>query len=546
MEKPVYVIGHKNPDTDSVCSAVCYARLKSLITGKNYIAKRAGHLNEETQYVFDSFKIKPPEYINDVRPQVKDVDIYEIDGVDEQISIKEAWNIMKSNNVVTLPVTDGEELKGLVTIGDISRSYFEVYDSDILARANTRFMNIVDTLKARVITGNTEQTVDSGKVVIAAANPELMEQFIEDGDIVILGNRYEAQLCAIEMNARCIVVCEGAQVSKTIVKVADENNCAVIVTDYDTYTVARLINQSMPISYYMMKRSGLVTFCLTDYIEDIQDVMSKKRFSNFPVVDENGKYAGMISRRNLLRHGRKQLILVDHNERSQAVSGVDTADILEIIDHHRIGSIQTMSPVYFRNQPLGSTATIIYQMYKENNLVPDRETAELLCAAIISDTLILKSPTCTQTDIDACQSLAKLSGIDIDSCGRAMFKAGSNISSKTPKELFNRDFKKFAVGDIVVGVGQVNCMEADEIANVQKIMGGYIDEVTGENGLDMAFFMITNVLDGCSEVLCGGKNAVQTLSMAFNVQPAGESVHLDGVVSRKKQLFPVIMEALQQ
>ncbi len=546
MEKPVYVIGHKNPDTDSVCSAVCYARLKSLITGKNYIAKRAGHLNEETQYVFDSFKIKPPEYINDVRPQVKDVDIYEIDGVDEQISIKEAWNIMKSNNVVTLPVTDGEELKGLVTIGDISRSYFEVYDSDILARANTRFMNIVDTLKARVITGNTEQTVDSGKVVIAAANPELMEQFIEDGDIVILGNRYEAQLCAIEMNARCIVVCEGAQVSKTIVKVADENNCAVIVTDYDTYTVARLINQSMPISYYMMKRSGLVTFCLTDYIEDIQDVMSKKRFSNFPVVDENGKYAGMISRRNLLRHGRKQLILVDHNERSQAVSGVDTADILEIIDHHRIGSIQTMSPVYFRNQPLGSTATIIYQMYKENNLVPDRETAELLCAAIISDTLILKSPTCTPTDIDACQSLAKLSEIDIDSCGRAMFKAGSNISSKTPKELFNRDFKKFAVGDVVVGVGQVNCMEADEIANVQKIMGGYIDEVTGENGLDMAFFMITNVLDGCSEVLCGGKNAVQTLSMAFNVQPTGDSVHLDGVVSRKKQLFPVIMEALQQ
>ena len=546
MEKPVYVIGHKNPDTDSVCSAVCYARLKSLITGKNYIAKRAGHLNEETQYVFDSFKIKPPEYINDVRPQVRDVDINEIEGVDEQISIKEAWNIMKSNNVVTLPVTEGEELKGLVTIGDISRSYFEVYDSDILAQAKTRFMNIVDTLKARVITGNTEQTVDSGKVVIAAANPELMEQFIEDGDIVILGNRYEAQLCAIEMNARCIVVCEGAQVSKTIVKVADENNCAVIVTDYDTYTVARLINQSMPISYYMMKRSGLVTFCLTDYIEDIQDVMSKKRFSNFPVVDENGKYAGMISRRNLLRHGRKQLILVDHNERSQAVSGVDTADILEIIDHHRIGSIQTMSPVYFRNQPLGCTATIIYQMYKENNLVPDRETAELLCAAIISDTLILKSPTCTPTDIDACQSLAKLSEIDIDSCGRAMFKAGSNISSKTPKELFNRDFKKFAVGDVVVGVGQVNCMEADEIANVQKIMGGYIDEVTGENGLDMAFFMITNVLDGCSEVLCGGKNAVQTLSMAFNVQPTGDSVHLDGVVSRKKQLFPVIMEALQQ
>lgn len=546
MEKPVYVIGHRNPDTDSVCSAVCYARLKALITGKKYIAKRAGHLNEETQYIFSRFKINPPEYIKDVRPQVKDVDIHEIDGVDEQISIKEAWNIMKNNNVVTLPVTEQDELKGLVTISDISRSYFEVYDSDILAQAKTRFMNIVDTLEARVITGNTQQIVDSGKVVIAAANPELMEQFIKPGDIVILGNRYEAQLCAIEMNARCIVVCEGAQVPKTIIRVAEENGCAVIVTDYDTYTVARLINQSIPISYYMKGRSGLITFCLTDYIEDIQEIMAKKRFRDFPVTDENGRYIGMISRRNLLRHGRKQLILVDHNEVSQAVAGVDTADILEIIDHHRIGSIQTMSPVYFRNQPLGCTATIIYQMYNENNIEPDRETAGLLCAAIISDTLILKSPTCTQADIEACRSLAKIADIDIESFGRAMFKAGSNISSKTPKELFNRDFKKFAVGDVVVGVGQVNCMEPDETETVKEVMSGYINEVTGENGLDMAYFMITNVPAGSSEVLCGGKNAVQTLSMAFNVQPFGESVYLEGVVSRKKQLLPIIMEALQQ
>ena len=347
MKTPIYVIGHRNPDTDSVCSAVCYARFKTIITGECYIPKRAGHLNEETQFVFKNLGIKPPEYMRDVRPQVKDVDIHFVDGVDENISIKQAWEIMKKNNVVTLPIASDGILKGLVTIGDISRSYFEVYDSNILSVAKTRFENIVDTLKAKVVTGDTTQIVDSGKVVIAAANPDLMEQFINKGDIVILGNRYEAQLCAIEMDARCIVICEGAAVSKTIIKVAQEKNCAIIVTDYDTYTVARLINQSIPISYYMMHSEGLITFKNTDFIEDIQDVMAKKRFRDFPITDENGKYIGMISRRNLLKHGKKKLILVDHNERSQAVDGVDTDDIMEIIDHHHIGSIQTMFPVFF-------------------------------------------------------------------------------------------------------------------------------------------------------------------------------------------------------
>lgn len=546
MKTPIYVIGHRNPDTDSVCSAVCYARFKTIITGERYIPKRAGHLNEETQFVFKNLGIKPPEYMRDVRPQVKDVDIHFVDGVDENISIKQAWEIMKKNNVVTLPIASDGILKGLVTIGDISRSYFEVYDSNILSVAKTRFENIVDTLKAKVVTGDTTQIVDSGKVVIAAANPDLMEQFINKGDIVILGNRYEAQLCAIEMDARCIVICEGAAVSKTIIKVAQEKNCAIIVTDYDTYTVARLINQSIPISYYMMHSEGLITFKNTDFIEDIQDVMAKKRFRDFPITDENGKYIGMISRRNLLKHGKKKLILVDHNERSQAVDGVDTADIMEIIDHHRIGSIQTMFPVFFRNQPLGCTATIIYKMYCEHNLVPEKDVAALLCSAIISDTLILKSPTCTADDIEACKKLAKIAGIDIEEYGRAMFKAGSNIESRTPKDLFNRDFKKFSVGDVVIGVGQVNCMEQEEVQNIKVKMKDYIITVTGDNGMDMVFFMITNVLDGGSEVLCSGKNASATISQAFNVGTTDDSVYLDGVVSRKKQMLPAIMEALQQ
>lgn len=545
MEKPVYVIGHKNPDSDSVCSAICYARLKTLITGKTYIPKRAGHINEETHYVLERWGVESPEYIKDVRPQVSDVDIHVVDGVDRSISIKEAWKLMKESNTVTLPILEDGQLNGIISIGDITKSYFEIYDSSILAKAKTKFTNIVDTLEGRVVTGDTSQIVDSGKVLIATANPDMMENFIDEGDIVILGNRYEAQLCAIEMNARCIIICDGAEVSKTITKLAQEHGCAIIITKYDTYTVARLINQSMPISFYMTPKEKIIQFKTTDFVEDIREIMAKHRFRDFPILDTDGRYIGMISRRNLIMHGKKKLILVDHNEKIQAVGGVETADILEIIDHHRIGSIETMSPVYFRNQPLGCTATIIYQMYNESGLVPEKKIAALLCSAIISDTLILKSPTCTQMDIDACTKLAELAGIDIDEYGREMFKAGSNLSSKTSKELFERDFKRFSVNDINIGIGQVNCMESDEADNLKERMSDYIADSCHEYGLNMTFFMITNVLDESSYVVCSGNNAVGTISRAFNVETQDNTVFLKGVVSRKKQILPAIMETLQ-
>ncbi len=545
MEKPVYVIGHKNPDLDSVCSAVCYARLKTILTGNEYIPKRAGHINEETHYVLDRWGIEPPEYIKDVRPQVSDVDIHVVDGVDRSISIKEAWRLMKESNTVTLPILEDGQLNGVISIGDITKSYFEIYDSSILAKAKTKFTNIVDTLEGRVVTGDTSQIVDSGKVLIATANPDMMENFINEGDIVILGNRYEAQLCAIEMNARCIIICDGAEVSKTITKLAQEHGCIIVITKYDTYTVARLINQSMPISFYMTPKEKIIQFRTTDFVEDIREIMAKHRFRDFPILDTDGRYIGMISRRNLIMHGRKKLILVDHNEKIQAVGGVETADILEIIDHHRIGSIETMSPVYFRNQPLGCTATIIYQMYNENGLVPEKDIAALLCSAIISDTLILKSPTCTQVDVEACKKLAEIAGIEIDEYGREMFKAGSNLSKKTPKELFERDFKRFSVNDINIGVGQVNCMETEESDELKERMIGYIADSCHEYGLNMTFFMITNVLDESSYVVCSGNNAVSTISRAFNVQAQDNTVFLKGVVSRKKQILPAIMETLQ-
>ncbi len=546
MDNPVYVFGHRNPDTDSICSAICYARLKTLLTGKEHIAKRAGHLNEETQYVLSKNEVSIPEYIKDVRPQVRDVDIHIIEGVSEDISMKAAYHYMKENNTVTLPILSNGELEGLITLGDISKSYFDVYDSNILSVAHTSMQNIVDTLDATVITGDIGQIVDKGKVVIATANPDMMEQYIEEGDIIILGNRYDAQLCAVEMNARCIVICEGVNVSKTIIKVAQENNCMIITTEYDTYTVARLINQSLPIRFYMTPKEKMIKFKITDYIEDIEDTMAKRRFRDFPILDENGKYIGMISRRNLLKHGKKKLILVDHNEKSQAVFGVETAEILEIIDHHRLGSIQTMTPVFFRNQPLGCTSTIIGLMYEENGLIPEKTIAALLCSAIISDTLILKSPTCTQVDIDICKKMAQIADIDIESYGREMFKAGSNLVGRTSEELFARDFKKFSVKDIVIGVGQVNCMTKEETDMVRQPMIDYLSGDISKMGLDMAFFMITNVLTESSEVVCFGNNSTQIITNSFSTVSDGNVVSLKGVVSRKKQLLPAIMEELQQ
>ena len=544
--KEIYVIGHKNPDTDSICSAICYARLKNIVTGTNdYVPKRAGHMNEETQFVLSRCNVKAPGYIKDVRPQVRDIDIRKIDGIDEDYSVRNAWKLMKELDVVTLPILEDNHLKGLVTIGDVAKSYFEMYDSDILSVAHTSLKNIVDTLNAEIITGDPDKCFDKGKMLIAAANPDMMENMIDEGDFVILGNRYESQLCAIEMEAGCLIICEGVKVSNTIVKMAKQHNCIIISTAYDTYTVARLLNQAIPVSFFM-KDTALVKFKINDFVEDIQDIMANKRFRDFPIEDEEGRYIGMISRRNIIKAGKKKVILVDHNEKSQAVFGIEDTDILEIIDHHRLGCIQTITPVFFRNQPLGCTATIIYQMYCEHNIDIDKQTSALLCSAIISDTLILKSPTCTEYDVEACNALAKIADIDIEKYGREMFRAGSNLSSKTEEEIFYRDFKKFSIGELSVGVGQVNSMSEEELEEIKATVLPEMEKTRQNHSLDMIFFMLTNIIAESSELICSGNEAREKIIGAYDLEDNAQKLMLKGVVSRKKQLVPALVSALQQ
>ena len=544
IKRPVFVIGHKNPDTDSICAAITYAKLKSKITGDEYIAGRAGHINEETQFVLSHFGVQVPVYIKDVRTQVRDMEIRMLDGIGADHSLKKAWAEMRDAEVVTLCVTENDEVSGIITTNDIVETYMDVIDPGILSLAKTSYENIVETLDGELIVGDIEDTLDKGKVVIAAASPEMMENLIEEGDVVILGNRYETQLCAIEMNAGCIIVCEGAEVAKTIQNQAREHGTKIITTPHDTFVVARLINQSMPISY-VMKKDNVVCFHMDDYIEDIQEVMASMRHRYFPVLDKNEHYVGMISRRNFLGAKKKQLILVDHNEKNQAVNGADSADILEIIDHHRLRTIETSGPVFFRNQPLGSTCTIIYLMYKEYGVKLDKTTAGLLLAAILSDTLMFRSPTCTEIDKKAGVELAAIAGVNYEEFAKEMFHAGSNLSSKTASEILHQDFKKFTVDDMNIGIGQINSMSFEELLEIKEKVEPELKKAAEDDGLDMLFFMLTNIVDESSEVLFTGAKSQYTINSAFGINVTGDKATLPGVVSRKKQLLPAIVEAIQ-
>lgn len=546
-KRKITVIGHKNPDTDSICSAIAYAELKNCLGNTDlYVPRRAGDINAETRFVLKHFKVDVPELVEDVGTQVKDIEIREIDGVAGSISLKKAYTLMKEKNVVTLPITtpDGY-LEGLITIGDIATSYMDVYDSSILAKAKTSYHNIIETLDAELLVGDENAIFEAGKVLVAAANPDLMEGYIAENDLVITGNRYETQLCAIEMNAGCIIICEGATASLTIRKMAEAKGCTVLSTPHDTYTVARLINQSMPVKYFMIKEK-IDKFLTTDFVEEIKEVMTKKRTRDFPILDTKGKYRGMISRRNLLDMKKKQVILVDHNEKSQAADGVENTEILEIIDHHRLGTMETITPVFFRNQPLGCTATIIYQMYNESQIEVSKKIAGLLCSAILSDTLMFRSPTCTPADKAAAEALAEIAGIDVESYANEMFLAGSNLRKKTEEEIFFQDFKKFSSEDVTFGISQITSLNEGELKMLGTRMKPCLPQFRVSQHVDMVFFMATDIVKESTTLYYAGEDVDSILEALYGHAGLEGSIELPGVVSRKKQLVPALIQAIQQ
>lgn len=544
-KEKIYVIGHKNPDTDSICSAIAYADLRQKVTGQVHEAKRAGHVNDETAYVLDRFAVEAPKLLTDVRLQVRDLDIHEMPGLKPNASIRDTWERMRQEQAKTLPIVKDDELVGVVSTGDIAKSYMDVYDSEILSKARTQYRNIVKTLNGTMITGNEHGYFMRGKVAIGASSPNLMEEFIEKDDLVILGDLEEAQACAVNIDASCMVICKDAEVSPKLIQKAKEQSIVIIQTPYDTFTTARLINQSIPVKFYMTS-GPLTMFRMNDYVDDIKDIMAKKRFRDFPILDRHGRFKGFISRRRFLGASKKKVILVDHNERSQAVDGIEEAEIIEIIDHHRLGDIETVSPITFRNQPVGCTATIINQMYEENEIEVPREIAGILCGAIISDTLLFRSPTCTPLDERTAKKLAKISDIDLEQMAQEMFNAGSNLKGKSAEDICFQDFKQFTVNDTIFGVGQITSMSKEELAAIRDMMTEHLPKVLEAHNLNMIYFMLTDILAESTELLCVGTGARGIALSAFDLPDNAKSLILKGVVSRKKQLIPVLVETMQQ
>ncbi|MDD6428029.1 MAG: putative manganese-dependent inorganic diphosphatase [Lachnospiraceae bacterium] len=550
-KRPVWVIGHKNPDTDSICAAIAYANLKNQTEEGDFVPKKAGPINEETRYVLNKFHVSEPDTVRSVGTQIKDMDYRRTEGVNEHLSLKKAWALMRQLDVVTLPVVrpDGR-LLGVIVNGDIAYSYMDVYDNRELGRARTQYKNIIETLNGRLVCGNPHAYFNHGKVVVASGDVETIRNEVDGDDLVILGNVLDSQKAVLEEIPGCMIVTGVKEVDPRIVKTAEAIDCVLITTEYDSFTTARLINQSIPIRYFMTKEN-LITFDETDYLDEVTKVIGKVRHRDFPILDAHQRYIGMFSRRNLLNPEKKRVILVDHNEKSQAVDGIAEADILEIVDHHKIGSLETISPIFFRNMPLGCCSTIIYQMYQERGVKVNPQMAGLMLSAILSDTLMFRSPTCTDTDRAAAAELAKIAGVDIKQHAMAMFEAGSNFASKTISEIFYQDFKTFSQGDIDFGVSQISAVSDKQLNDIRKSLPDYMKQVLSDRNLNQVYVMLTNILDQSSRLICAGEGADVTVKDAFPGREAlsdtaGSYIFLPGVVSRKKQVIPALIQAMEE
>ncbi len=543
----VVVIGHRNPDTDSICSAIAYAELKNRTSTLVCEPRRAGKMNQETEFVLKKFGVTPPRMCTDVNPKIRDVDYREMPGIPGSTSLRRAWKIMRDQQIDTLSITSADnELEGIITVKDLATANMDVFDTAVLAKSRTSYKNILETLNGTMVVGNADAVCTTGHIKIGTATPEMLESSVKKGDIVILSNRYESQLCAIEKEASLLIICNGAKVGRTIQRIADETGVAIMTTPVDTYAAGKLISQCAPISYYMT-RDNILKFTLVTPVADVLRVMAKVRHRYFPILDEDGKYCGMVSRRNVIALRKRRIILVDHNEATQAVEGFDQAEILEIIDHHRIGSLETSGPVYFRNQPVGCTATIITQMYDENGVDIPPQIAGLLLAAILSDTLAFRSPTCTPVDENAAKRLAKIAGVDIEEFSTEMFEAGEKLDGKTPEEVFLQDFKVFMCGDIRFGVAQGSYMTRKNLQAAQALLQPYLEEARNKQNVEDLYMLLTDVPKEESVVICTGRYAAEVLSNGFESQPAADgSWTLPGVVSRKKQFIPAMMSAYQE
>ncbi|AEB75835.1 putative manganese-dependent inorganic diphosphatase [Clostridium botulinum] len=544
MKDMIYITGHKNPDTDSICSAIAYAEFKNKSANVEAKPIRLGDISRETQFALDYFNVKEPELIKTLKPLVKDLEMDKVAPLYPKTSLKTAWAEMKKNNVKTIPVV-GEDNKflGIVSLSNLTSAYMDIWDNYILTKSRTPFENVVDTLSAKILCQNDKFKVCGGKILVAAMSPDSMKRMMEIGDVVICGNREDTQMAIIENKASLMVIAGNHEVSKEVIDKAIANECTVITTPYDSFTASRMIVQSIPIKYVMTTKD-LICFRDTDHVEDVKDIMAKTRFRSYPILDDHNNVLGTISRFHLISQVNKKVILVDHNETAQSVDGLEDTEITEIIDHHRIADIQTSNPIYFRNEPVGCTASIIGSIFFENGIEPSKETSGLLCSAIISDTLLFKSPTSTNFDKVIIEKLANIAGIDIDEYAKEMFKAGTSLVGRTVDEIFNTDFKTFTLLDHKIGVAQVSTMDIEGFKPMKNNMVTYMKKKCDEEGYDLLVLLLTDIIQNGSEVIALGER-IDYVEKAFNVTLDDNSAYVPDLLSRKKQVIPPITKAIE-
>ena len=540
-QRVIRVIGHKNPDTDSICSAISYAYLKNQVSDQPYEPRRAGEISRETQFVLQHFGARLPKLSVDMSPTISYIDIRQEPGVDSQMSTHDAWQRMNERDIDTLCVTDADNhLLGLITVKDIANANMDLSDTAILAESKTSYQNLISVVKGKMLAGDPDGRITTG-VIHVGTSPEAMEELVHRGDLVMVTNRYEAQMCAIDYGASCLLVCMGSSVPQKLLDRASEAGCTVIQTPYDTYAAARLVSMAAPIEHFM-KRDGLITFNVNTPVEEARKVMASVRHRYFPILDSQGRYCGVISRRNLLNMHRKKVILVDHNERQQAVDGLEEAQILEVIDHHRIGTLETSSPVYFRNEPVGCTATIVYSMFREQHVDIPKKIAGLLLSAILSDTLAFHSPTCTLVDKAAADDLAGIAGENIENYVQAMFTAGEDLTGRDADDLLHTDYKEFSIGEESISVGQGFFMSRKAYDEARNMIADYLPQVMEHSGMSMIFYMLTSIPDQSTLLMFAGRGSEELVSASFHVRVENNSAYLPGIVSRKKQLIPPLRE----
>ena len=529
----VYITGHRNPDTDSIVSAMAYSALKNALGQREYKAARLGQVSDETQIVLDRFGFQPPMLISDVRNQVRDLDFDTPPTLYASATISRGWQAMQTDKISAMPVTNEDgTLYGMLSAGDVA-NYDMTSVRDPLVK-NIPVYNLLSVLEGQILNEGSELWEEvSGAVTIAL--PAGRENLMFSGRDVILvcGDQPDMLRRALEQQVNCVLVCQ-AEVSQEFIEMA-EKTC-IISTPYDPYRAVRLIHHAMPISS-ICKTQDMVCFHLDDYIDDVQDTVLESRFRSYPILDEEERVVGTLSRYHLLRPRRKRVILMDHNERAQSVVGLEQADILEIVDHHRLADIETKNPIYVRNEPVGSTTTIVAGMYQEKGLMPTAKMAGLMAAAIVSDTVLFKSPTCTQRDIDMAHRMARIANVSLEELGKAIFSATCG-DEKTVDAMLKTDYKEFHIAGHNLAVSQITCMDSDRLLARKQDFLHAMGAIRKARGLDTVVLMITDVLlEGTQLIFTGDED---TIRQAFNIKSEDNCAFLPKIMSRKKQVIPTL------